>query len=122
MWLGLLSDLHEHKFKYNFQDSLNPFCSCGLNIESTAHYLLHCLTYIIERRSVLSTIENIDNNVLNFSEPVSIKTLLFGSNSDDSNANINVLSSTIEYALCTKSLKNRFFNENKKSLHKVMNQ
>ena len=122
MWLGLLSDLHEHKFKYNFQDSLNPFCSCGLNIESTAHYLLHCLTYIIERRSVLSTIENIDNNVLNFSEPVSIKTLLFGSNSDDSNANINVLNATIEYVLSTKSLKNRFFNENKKFLNKVMNQ
>ena len=122
MWLGLLSDVHEHKFKYNFQDSLNPFCSCGLNIESTAHYLLHCLTYIIERRSVLSTIENIDNNVLNFSEPVSIKTLLFGSNSDDSNANINVLNASVEYVLSTKSLKNRFFNENKKYLNKVMNQ
>ena len=24
-----LSHLREHKFKHSFQDSLNPFCSCG---------------------------------------------------------------------------------------------
>ena len=42
-----LNHLREHKFKHSFQDSLNPFCSCGLNIESTAHFPLHCLMYII---------------------------------------------------------------------------
>ena len=41
-----LSHLREHKFKHSFQDSLNPFCSCGLDIESTAHFLLHCSMYI----------------------------------------------------------------------------
>ena len=52
-------------------------CSCGLDIESTAHFLLHCPTYITERRTL---IENIDNNLLDLCEPVLIKTLLFGSN------------------------------------------
>ena len=34
--LGLdLSHLREHKFKHRFQDSLNPFCNCGVDIEST---------------------------------------------------------------------------------------
>ena len=37
-----LSDLREHKFKHSFQDSLNPTCSCGNDIETSAHYLLHC--------------------------------------------------------------------------------
>ena len=55
LWLGL-SHLREHKFIHSFQDSLNPFCNCGLDIESIAHYLLHCFTYCIERRSPLSTI------------------------------------------------------------------
>ena len=32
-----LSHLREHKFKHSIQDSLNPFYSCGLDIESTAH-------------------------------------------------------------------------------------
>ena len=42
-----LNHLREHKVKHSFQDSLNQFCSCGLDIESTAHFPLHCLTYFI---------------------------------------------------------------------------
>ena len=30
-----LSHLHEHKFKHYFQDTLNPLCECGKDIEST---------------------------------------------------------------------------------------
>ena len=59
-----LSQLCEHKFDHSFQDSLNPFCSCSLDIESTAHYLFHCPMYITERRTLLSTIANVDNNLL----------------------------------------------------------
>ena len=33
-----LSHLHEHKFKYSFQDTLNPFCSCGLDVETNTHF------------------------------------------------------------------------------------
>ena len=97
-----LSHLREHKFKHSFQDSLNPTCSCGLDIESAAHFLLHCPTYITERRTLLSTVENIDNNLLDLCEPVLIRTLLFGSNSFDADANTNVHSATIEYILSTK--------------------
>ena len=36
-----LSHLREHKFKHSFQDSLNPFCSCGKGeVETSSHYLL----------------------------------------------------------------------------------
>ena len=103
-----LDHLREHKFKNSFQDFLNPFCSCGLDIESTAHYLLHCPTYITERRTLLSTIENIDNNLLDLYEPVLIKTP-FGSNSFDTNANTNVLNATIEYVLSTKRCEEPLF-------------
>ena len=41
-----LSHLRQTKFKHSFQDSLNPFCRCDLDIESTARLLLHCPTYI----------------------------------------------------------------------------
>ena len=97
-----LSHLREHKFKHSFQDSLNLFYGCGLDIESTAHFLLHCPTYIIERRTLLSTLVNIDNNLLDLCEPVLIRTLLFGSNSFDTDANTNVLNATIEYIISTK--------------------
>ena len=90
-----LSYLREHKSKHSFQDSLDPFCSCGLDIESTAHFLLHCPMYITGRHTLMSTIKNIDNNLLHLCEPVLIRTLLFGSNSFDTNA-------TIEYIISTK--------------------
>ena len=36
------SYLNDHKFRHNFQDCLNPLCSCSLEIEDSEHYLLHC--------------------------------------------------------------------------------
>ena len=47
----------------------------------------------------MSTIKNIDNNLLDPSELFLINALLFGSNSFDKKANINVLNATIEYLL-----------------------
>ena len=53
--------------------------------------------------------ENIDNNLLNLYEPALIKTLLFGSNSFDTNANTNVLNATIEYLLSTQRFEEPLF-------------
>ena len=65
--------------------------------------------YITERRTLLSTIENIDKNLLDLCESVLIRTLLFGSNSFDTNANANVLKATIEYILSTKRFEEPLF-------------
>ena len=37
-----LSHLNEHRFRHNFEDCMNPLCSCSLEIEDTSHYLMHC--------------------------------------------------------------------------------
>ena len=42
-----LSHLREHKFRHNFQDSLDPFCNCGRHIETTIHFFLHCSLFLI---------------------------------------------------------------------------
>ena len=34
--------LQQHRFKRSFQHTLNTFCSCSLDIETTSHYFLHC--------------------------------------------------------------------------------
>ena len=53
-----LSHLREHKFKHSFQDSLNPFCSCGKGeVETSSHYLLYCSNYLEERLALLNTIK-----------------------------------------------------------------
>ena len=76
--------------KHSFQDSLNHFRNCGLDIESTAYYLLHCPAYITEKRTLLNITENTDNNLLDLSETVLIKIHL------RQIANANVLNATIE--------------------------
>ena len=78
-----------------------------LRSEQHTRYLINCelssslSTYIIERHTLLSTLVNIDNNLLDLCEPVLIRTLLFGSNSFDTDTNTNVLNATIEYVLST---------------------
>ena len=42
-------NLSEHKFRENFQDTLNPFCSSGENIETATYYLLDCPNYLNDR-------------------------------------------------------------------------
>ena len=60
-----LSHLREHKFKHNFQDTINPTWNCGEGIETSCHYLLHCLLYYSnERQALLNVIQGIDNSIL----------------------------------------------------------
>ena len=33
-----LSHLNEHMFNHNFEDCINPLCSCSLEVESTANF------------------------------------------------------------------------------------
>ena len=48
-----LSHLRYHKFRHNFQDCINPICACGVEIETTTHFLLHSPLFQPARQSVL---------------------------------------------------------------------
>ena len=58
----------------------------------------------------------INNNLLDLSENVLIKTLLFGNKSFDTNANKNVLDATIEHVLSTKRFEKLLFQCNQEIL------
>ena len=73
--LGLRS-LREHKFKYDFLDSLNPICFCGQDIEASTHFLLHFFNHSNERLTFLSIIRNIDRNTLDKNDLKVTETLL----------------------------------------------
>ena len=59
-----LSHLRDHKGKHSFQDCLNPICSCGIEVEATAHFLLHCFNYLDERKTLLGNIKSVFPNSL----------------------------------------------------------
>ena len=73
-----LSHLHEHKFKYNFQNYLNILCSCGSSFDSTSHFLLHCPIFQDTRQTLLSTLSNINCKILEITNSYLTQTLLFG--------------------------------------------
>ena len=92
-----LSYLRDHKFKYSFQDCLNPICGCGTEVETTAYYLLYCPTYLHERKTLF---DNIKNALLNIFEQIDSfinNVLLFGGTSLDDSSNTRILNETIIY-------------------------
>ena len=88
-----LSCLPEHKFKPSFQDCLDPFCFSSNEIETSTH----------ERMILLNKIKSINCSILEFSNAVVTKILLFRDNtlSDSNTFNLN---STIDYIVYTKRL------------------
>ena len=73
-----LSHLNEHRFNYNFQNCINPLCTCSQEVESTAHFFLHCHHYHNIRAKLLNSLEVIDTNLLKFSTEQLTKVLLNG--------------------------------------------
>ena len=98
-----------HKFRHNFHDCLNPICSCGQEIETTSHFLLHCFNYRRARKTCFEKINLIDSNILQQSDLSITQDLLFGSeklNHDKSNA---LLTSTTEFIQSTERFKYQLF-------------
>ena len=67
-------------FKQNFQDCLNRLCLCGNDIGTSTHSLLYCVTYTNERLVLLDKITSINWEILELSQTVTTKILLFGDN------------------------------------------
>ena len=97
-----LSHLHEHNFKPSFQDSLNPISGCGNDIETSAHYLLHCPNFPNERSTFLNIIGSIDRNILARSDLQVTETLLYGDSNTNNITNTLILNATIYFLIATK--------------------
>ena len=104
-----LSHLREHKFKHSFQDSRNRLCSCSLDVESTNHYFLHYPQFTMERHTLLNTISEINNKLLDSNESNLIQHLLFGDPSKDTETNTEILNATVNYVLTTKRFDEQLF-------------
>ena len=94
-----LSHLNQHKFDHNFQDCLNPLCSCGLEVESVSHFFLGCHYYLNIRSTILNELQSIDINLLNQEDNIVAEFLLYGSTKFNTNQNFRLLSSSIDYIL-----------------------
>ena len=99
-----LSHLREHKFKHSFQDTLNSFCSCGLDVETNTYFIFYCPLFTNQRHTLLSTVNDFDSSLTNANDLMLTHVLLFGKASLDTFANTLLLNATMNYITST----NRF--------------
>ena len=52
--IKVVSHLNEHKFRHNFNDTINPMCNCGAAAETTVRCLLRCRLYSVQRAEHLN--------------------------------------------------------------------
>ena len=74
----VFSHLKEHRFKHNFQDSVDPLCSCRNDIESAVHFFLHCPICITQRQTLLNKLKSLNARVMAENENSVVRTLLLG--------------------------------------------
>ena len=96
-----LGHLREHKFKQSFQDSINPLCNCGYEVEYTVHFFLHCPLFTNERSTLFSTLRNLDSKLFDNNDFLLTNILLFGKESLNADQNTSVLNATMEFTLST---------------------
>ena len=109
-WCLFRATCHNANSNIVFKNLLNPISNCGLDIKSSLRHLLHYAMCNTKRYTLLNTLKNIDNKLLDLTKQVLTKTLLFGSNSFDINTNTNILNVTVNLVYLLKDLTNRFFN------------
>ena len=110
-----LSHMRYHKFRYNFQDCINPICACGLDRETTTHFLLHCplfqsaRQYLLRLRLIIPqylNIKKIDESILKKLDKLITKTLLYDNDKFDMSRNKSIILSTIEFIVSTERFGN----------------
>ena len=92
-----LSHLNEYRFNHNFQNCINPSCSCSLEIESISHFWLHCHHNTNIHVTLLNSIAEIIGNTFNINDECLVKLLLFGSQKHTEIDNSHIVNATIKY-------------------------
>ena len=73
-----LSYLREQKFNHNFQNYVNPLCSCVMDMESAPHFFLRCLLFDDKGNTLLSTLNKTDCKLIETNKSSLKETLLLG--------------------------------------------
>ena len=98
-----LNHLREHKFRHNFNDTIDPFCLCGTNnLETSEHLLLHCPTYACLRRKLFDNLHNNNILLLPLEKSLIVQILLYGSDNYHPSMNKIIISAVIDFIIQSK--------------------
>ena len=92
-----LSHLREHKFRHNFQDTINPLCDCSLELENTIHFFLRCQNFSTIRTTLQSELNKIDLSIFLRNDDIVVQVLLYGDPLFSFDKNKKILECTIDF-------------------------
>ena len=99
------SDLRDHRFDHKF-NCTSPLCSCGMEDETSTHFLLCCPRYQALRCTYLGKISQIINSDITILPNDHLTNLLlYGSNAYNNISNDLILNETIYFIFKTKRFK-----------------
>ena len=99
------SDLRDHRFNHRF-NCPSPICSCGMEDETTTHFLLSCPRFSTYRQTYLSKISQIVNSDVSVLPKDHLTDLLlYGSKAYNSVTNELLLTETILFIYKTERFK-----------------
>ena len=104
------SHLREYKIKYNFQGTLNPFCSRSIEVESSSHYFLCCHFFDALRATLMNDLRNIDRDLPTLRDEYLTNILLYGNQIYDDKANQITLIHIIRYIKDSRRFDEPLFN------------
>ena len=94
--------MRQHKFKHSFQDTLNPICHYGNDVESAVHFFLHCSLYSNERCTLLNSLVDVDHTLLDNTDFSLTQILQFGNTTFNVIKNTKIITLPIGFLLSTK--------------------
>ena len=56
------SHLNKHRFRHNFENCINPSCSCTLVTEDALHYLVHWHHFLQYRLDLMNSVKSVLDN------------------------------------------------------------
>ena len=89
------SHLQEHKFKHNFIDTLNPLCSCNIEVESTTFWV--AISLMLCRLHLWTILRNIDSDLPTLKDENLTNILLYGNQIYDDQTNQIILMHVMQY-------------------------
>ena len=95
-----LSHLCEHKLGHCFLDTFDQTGSCGDDIETIIHYLLHCPNSV--ERTLLHNLQHIGEDIHDKNDFEVSELLLFGVSSNNDASNTFTLNANIRYIWASK--------------------
>ena len=91
------SSLREDNLKHNFNDKLNPPCSCSIQTKSSTHYFLHHHFYNVKKIILVDDLRNIGDWIPALNDDSLIKLHLHYNDLFDNNKSWSILMCTIMF-------------------------